>query len=221
MTKKPTTPFAWLDWSKDLHEHPLVIEGAWIRICCRLHYSDTRGELSKTEKQWSRVLGIDQGRCLNILRYIKTEKIGVVRKNSNGKITVSCRRMLKEEKAKYNNRLRQERFRELNKITESNAQKVLDYFNLKAGRRFLNSDQIHARLRDGGTVEQCKYIIDIKMIDPYFKENPRYLNPSTLFRQSHWDTYLNQKPEDFKKERSDNRPPIPYVDEVVEKIYGD
>ncbi|MHB9098538.1 MAG: conserved phage C-terminal domain-containing protein, partial [Syntrophales bacterium] len=50
------------------------------------------------------------------------------------------------------------------------------------------------RLKDGGSLADCRKIIDTKMQDPYFQANPKYLNPRTLFRSSHWDLYLNEDP---------------------------
>ena len=74
------------------------------------------------------------------------------------------------------------------------------YLNEKCNRKFTNPNQITARLKEGKSVEDCKKIIDIKLHDPYFIDNPHYISPATLFRKSHWDTYINQKIEDFKKD---------------------
>ena len=77
-------------------------------------------------------------------------------------------------------------------IYSENSHVVLAYLNKKTGKRFRDASFIEARLRDGGAVDECRRIIDTKLEDPYFKENPKYLNPKTLFRQSHWDQYLNE-----------------------------
>lgn len=82
---------------------------------------------------------------------------------------------------------------EKNKIYTENALSVLSYLNEKTGKRYRDTSHIEARLNDGGTVEECKKIIDNKLQDPYFiKDNPRLLNPETLFRKGHWDKYLNE-----------------------------
>lgn len=80
------------------------------------------------------------------------------------------------------------------------AQKVLDYLNEKFHRKFSDNSQIIIRLKQGGTVEQCKQIINTKSHDPHFQKNPHLFCPTTLFRKSHWDTYLNQKPSDFSRD---------------------
>jgi uncharacterized phage protein (TIGR02220 family) len=72
------------------------------------------------------------------------------------------------------------------------ALKVLSYLNEKTGKRYRDASFIEARLKDGGTIDDCKRIINTKLKDSYFRENPKFLNPKTLFRPSHWDTYLNE-----------------------------
>ncbi len=69
---------------------------------------------------------------------------------------------------------------------------VLSYLNEKTGRKYRDTSHIAARLKDGGTVDDCRKIINNKLKDPFFIENPKHLNPVTLFRKSHWDTYLNE-----------------------------
>lgn len=77
-------------------------------------------------------------------------------------------------------------------IYRENALAVLSYLNEKTGKRYRDTGFIEARLEDGGTVDDCRKIIDVKLRDPHFKANPRFLNPQTLFRKIHWDTYVNE-----------------------------
>jgi len=76
---------------------------------------------------------------------------------------------------------------------------VLSYLNSKTGKKYRNTKEILSRLAQGHTVDEFKKIIDTKSVDPFFVENPQHMNPVTLFRKSHFDNYLNQNPEDFKK----------------------
>jgi hypothetical protein len=112
--KNPAFQFYPSDWARDLEEHPLEIEGAWIRIICKLWWSETRGRLSKTIDQWSRILRTGTGHCTKILEYIKTEKIGEVRgdlSSCNGIVTVISRRMERDQKERESVRLRVEKLR--------------------------------------------------------------------------------------------------------------
>jgi len=118
MNKAPAFQFYPSDWSRDLEEHPLEIEGAWIRICCKLWWAEERGKLSKTLIQWARILRINIEKTEEILGYIKNEKIGEVsceNPKPNGNITIISRRMRKDEKDRELNRLRQQRFYDKNK----------------------------------------------------------------------------------------------------------
>ncbi len=72
------------------------------------------------------------------------------------------------------------------------SREVLFYLNQKTGKQYRNTKHIEARLKEGRTVEDCKRVIDTKIIDPYFITNPKFLNPETLFRPSNFDRYLNE-----------------------------
>ena len=111
MGKAPADQFYWMDWDRDLQEHPLKIEGAWIRICCKLWWSETRGEMTKSPLQWSRILGVSKATTMGILGYIGNERIGDVAFN-NTKVTVACRRMVRDEYRRDSGRRRQSTLRE-------------------------------------------------------------------------------------------------------------
>lgn len=78
------------------------------------------------------------------------------------------------------------------------AKQIIEYLNEKAKRNFditkdSNFKELIARMKDGYTVDQFKFIIDNKLKDQYFKDNPKYYNPDTLFRKSNIEKYLNEK----------------------------
>lgn len=81
---------------------------------------------------------------------------------------------------------------------DTEASEVIEYLNAKTGSAYKASSKanisvIRARLNDNYTVEDCKKVIDIKagqwLNDP---EMSRYLRPSTLFRPSNFEGYLNE-----------------------------
>lgn len=75
---------------------------------------------------------------------------------------------------------------------QAEARQVLAYLNEKKGAAFRNAKNITPRLKEGYTVDDCKLVIDTKMKDQHFIQNPKYLNPETLFRQSNFEKYLNE-----------------------------
>ena len=115
--KPPADQFYFDDFYVDLSEHPLEIVGAWALILCKLWKSDTKGKLTKNLAQWGRILGSDSTKALSILIYIQSEKIGdisgsLTESNTDitQKITVLCRRQVRDEKKRENNRIRQRRY---------------------------------------------------------------------------------------------------------------
>ena len=84
---------------------------------------------------------------------------------------------------------------------------VIKYLNDRAGKNYksgeANRKHIQARLNDGYTVNDCMKVIDTKRQDPHFKDNPKYLNPVTLFRKSHFDVYLNESAKDYEIKKAE------------------
>ncbi|PGA60821.1 replication protein, partial [Bacillus pseudomycoides] len=82
-------------------------------------------------------------------------------------------------------------------------QEILDYLNEKAKKNFNYKAEAHrklirARWNEGYTAENFKTVIDNKVsqwfgqFDRDNKPLNRYLRPSTLFAQKHFDNYLNE-----------------------------
>lgn len=93
--------------------------------------------------------------------------------------------------------------KEKNATIKKQAVAILEYLNQKTGRKFEDVSQITARLKEGCQFKDFFKIIDTKMHDPWFIENPKYYHPETIFRKCHWDKYLNEKIEDFKRPSRD------------------
>jgi uncharacterized phage protein (TIGR02220 family) len=55
-----------------------------------------------------------------------------------------------------------------------------------------NLSNIAARLAEGATYVEAISVINTKFQDPYFIENPKFLNPQTLFRPSKYEGYVTQ-----------------------------
>lgn len=98
-------------------------------------------------------------------------------------------------------------------IKENNKEniysRVINYLNQKAGKRFspksaANKKLINGRIAEGRTFEDFIHVIDVKceewLDDPKWSE---YLRPSTLFRPTNFENYLNQK---MKSDQSQAKP---------------
>ena len=80
---------------------------------------------------------------------------------------------------------------------DSEISEITDYFNKVTGQRIRAGSKGHrrlisARLREGFTVDDFKTIIDKKYAEWHGTEFEKFIRPSTLFVESHFDTYLNQ-----------------------------
>lgn len=110
MAKTPAFQFYPMDWQRDLDEHSLEIEGAWIRICCRLWWAKKRGELTLRPERWATILRKDVDCTNRLLDYLLNEGIASGKREANGYITLISRRMVSDDKAREYNRIRQQRF---------------------------------------------------------------------------------------------------------------
>lgn len=115
MGKNPADQFYWLDFYRDLHEHPLEIVGAWILILCKLWYEPDRGQGTKTLEAWSKIFSAKSKKnALKILKYLKDSNISTIptdlSKNASyygfeHPITVISRKMVEREKRRKSDTL--------------------------------------------------------------------------------------------------------------------
>ena len=94
--KAPSFQFYPGDWTRDLDDFDLEIEGAWIRLCCRLWWSPERGKMTKTLKEYAKILRKSEKKTMVILNFLLTKGIssGIILDNQN--ITIISRRMVKD-----------------------------------------------------------------------------------------------------------------------------
>lgn len=91
--KAPAFQFYPSDWQRDMDDYPLEIEGAWIRICCRLYWSE--GKSTKTLDEWSRILREKPKKTEQIFKFFSDKNICDL-DNQNGTITLTSRRMVRD-----------------------------------------------------------------------------------------------------------------------------
>lgn len=104
------------DWARDLEEHPPEIEGYWIRICCKLSWEPERGRATKSLEQWARVMRvIDLEEARRVISYLANAHIADVQGEpwqDGGAIAIMSRRMVRDERERRANAVRQERHRQ-------------------------------------------------------------------------------------------------------------
>lgn len=81
---------------------------------------------------------------------------------------------------------------------------IIDYLNQKAGKKYRVTQSVRrlisARFGDGYTLDDFKRVIDTKCSGWEGTKYEKYLQPSTLFADGHFDNYLNERP---KRSRND------------------
>lgn len=99
-------------------------------------------------------------------------------------------------------------------VTDNNysslRDEIINHLNQCTGKNFRSNTaatvrMIDARLNDGYTVEDFKEVIDNKVYEWKGTEQEQYLRPETLFRPSHFESYLNQGKVKKKKTKSSGR----------------
>lgn len=96
MGKNPAFQFYPSDWTRDLDDQDLEIEGAWIRILCRLWWSEKRGEATKPLKEWARILRKTEQKTIKIFQILIEKGIASGSLLDNQNITIISRRMMKD-----------------------------------------------------------------------------------------------------------------------------
>lgn len=96
MGKNPGFYFYPSDWTRDLDDQDLEIEGAWIRICCRLWWSETRGEMTKPLKEWSRILRKTEQKTMKIFQILIEKHIADGNLLDNQNVNLISRRMKRD-----------------------------------------------------------------------------------------------------------------------------
>lgn len=104
--------------------------------------------------------------------------------------------IVKERKAVSTPKKPKQEFGELQQKQEFLENIIVTYLNEQTGKAYRTDNKetlklIQARLKDGFTVEQFKYVIDVKAHSWKNTEYEKYLRPQTLFGNK-FETYLNE-----------------------------
>jgi len=203
-------PFDPNDWYADLAEHPLEIEGAWIRTITRIW--DT-GEGTKTIEQWARLLGVTVEKAWSIMCYISSEKIGDVTL-SHVDVTVTNRRLNREYNKRVGNKIRKQREREKNTGHADVAPKEKKRKRIKKPkadytesfnkfwdawpRKVAKADAVKAWNKLAPDAELTIYIIErvnlLAQTDDWLKDGGRYIpHPATWLNGRRWEDEIEGK----------------------------
>lgn len=123
MSKAPSMPWYPDDVIRDTRILSLTARGAWYDFLMFAHSSEKRGELTYSIEEWARLWACDISTAECCIKEIERYNIGDVTK-CNSYVTITNRRMKREEKTKEQTRLRVQKHRETQK---SNADETAQY----------------------------------------------------------------------------------------------
>lgn len=126
MNQYPWFSFYPSDWMNDLDEYPLEIEGAWIRIICKMHKADCDGKMTRTLDEWSRILRVSEQDAERIIQYLYEKGICDMSRIGHTEITVMSRRLIREAKIREQNRLRKRKQRCHANVTRQKSESYTD-----------------------------------------------------------------------------------------------
>lgn len=86
--------------------------------------------------------------------------------------------------------------------------KIIEYLNTAANKKFKPNTSatkklLNARLSDGYTLQEIKYVIDNKTAEWLNTDMQKYLRPETLFNATKFESYVNEPPYKPKKTQMD------------------
>jgi uncharacterized protein YdaU (DUF1376 family) len=100
------------DFMRDTRALSLAAKGGWIDVLCVLHSSSTRGTMTLPVVGWARVMGATVDQAAAVITELDGMRIADVDRASNGDVTLSSRRMLRDYITREQTRLRVQRHRE-------------------------------------------------------------------------------------------------------------
>lgn len=117
MAKLPWMPFYPADYLLDTQLLSPAARGIWMDLICHLWRAETRGTMTLSVVQWSRILRADQAEVTAAFKELATQSICNIVTSNSGDVTVESRRLLREEKDRQGAAKRMRELREKRKCS--------------------------------------------------------------------------------------------------------
>ncbi len=118
--KLPWIKFEVLEWMRDTRPLSLASKGAWMDIICALHGSQNRGTLTLPVVGWARLLGASIDQVEAVIAELSNMQTANIAREANGDVTVSCRRMLRDDLTREQTRQRVKNHRDKKRDRDCN-----------------------------------------------------------------------------------------------------
>lgn len=104
--KLPFFQFYPSDYKRDTCALSLATKGGWIDILCMLHGAQNRGTMTLPDVGWARVMGATVDQAAAVIDELAAMHVAEVMRGSNGEVTISSRRMMRDAITREQTRLR-------------------------------------------------------------------------------------------------------------------
>lgn len=108
---KPSFQFYPADWTRDTRALSPAAKGAWIDLLCEMHWSPDRGQISVDKAGLARIIGATVDHTEALIRELLARGVCEISEDQDGIVTVTNRRMRREEKERESTRSRVENYR--------------------------------------------------------------------------------------------------------------
>ena len=160
-----------------------------------------RGQVGYSVKGLAGRWGWSRGKVERFLKYLESEhQIEQQKSNVTTLITLTNYETYNETDTKTGSRRAADEQQTDTNKNEKNEKKetcreIIDFFNSKTGKSYKHTTDatqqaVNGRLAEGYTVDDFKKVIDSKVSEWQGTEHEKYLTPSTLFRPSNFEKYL-------------------------------
>lgn len=202
----------WVDILLMVNHQPrkVLVNGEFVEIKTGERLTST----VKLSKRW----GVSRNTVTKFLKLLEKDEMILTSKSRQNGTTLKVlhyadyqgfedkKRHQTEQRSEQRTEHKQELKELKNKDSELDFKEFFDYLNKVTGRSFKNiqSNQklVSARLKAGYTKMDLKLVIDYKTSEWKGTDYEKYLQPSTLFKASKFDEYLNQAKLAISKQRT-------------------
>jgi uncharacterized phage protein (TIGR02220 family) len=112
MAKLPYMQFYPADYQADMRRLSLASQGAWMQILCVLWRAPKRGQVTLTLNEWAKEVGCLESELSLYFTDLKHHNICTYRDESDGKITIISRRIVRDERNRKAAAKRQKKHRD-------------------------------------------------------------------------------------------------------------
>lgn len=109
--KRPSFQFYPADFMRDVDDLSPAARGAWISLLCKMHWSRPRGQYRSDMKGLARIMGTTADHAEALIREITQREVCDLVYHEDATVTVTNRRMSREEKERESTRLRVDNYR--------------------------------------------------------------------------------------------------------------